>query len=317
MQLKAVELEGRVPGRGVHQPPAPRYHIERAAKGYRVVGPGLLLWEPTLREAVDWRVELEAPGWRQPLVPPIRGERTVPLESIVYGPVASRRLGRSLGLNLTPPGCRVCNFKCAYCYAQSPASHRAARWPAPEEVGGALAEALAKARALDSITISGDGEPTLHPRFPDVVAHILTEARRARRRVPVRILTNGSGAVRPDVRAALDRLDERVVKLDADPVRVSRPSRRHPLGAIILGIGFLRDVTLQSCFVEGAVSNTADGAIRDWVQLVGEINPRAVQIYTIDRRPAHPRVRPVSPAHLEEIACSLRAQTGIEACVYA
>jgi wyosine [tRNA(Phe)-imidazoG37] synthetase (radical SAM superfamily) len=263
-------------------------------------------------------MELEAPGWREPLAPPIRGERTVPLESIVYGPVASRRLGRSLGLNLTPPGCRVCNFRCAYCaYAQSPARHRAARWPAPEEVGGALAEALAKAGSLDSITISGAGEPTLHPRFPDVVARILTEAHRARRRVPVRILTNGSGAVRPDVREALDRLDERIVKLDADPVRVCRPSRRHPLGAILLGIGFLRDVTLQSCFVEGATSNTAKGAIRDWVHLVREIDPRAVQIYTIDRRPANSRVRPVAPAHLEEIACLLRAQTGIEACVYA
>ncbi len=70
MQLKAVELEGRVPGRGVS---APRYHIERAAKGYRVVGPGFVLWEPTLREAVDWRMGLEAPGWRQPIAPPRPG----------------------------------------------------------------------------------------------------------------------------------------------------------------------------------------------------------------------------------------------------
>jgi wyosine [tRNA(Phe)-imidazoG37] synthetase (radical SAM superfamily) len=132
----------------------------------------------------------------------------------------------------------------------------------------------------------------------------------------VRILTNGSGAVCPDVREALDRLDERIVKLDADLVRVSRPSGRAPLGAIVSGIVFLRDVTLQACFVEGAVSNTGGEAIRDSVYLVREINPRAVQIYTIDRWAAHARVRPVAPAHLEEIACSLRARTGIEASVY-
>jgi wyosine [tRNA(Phe)-imidazoG37] synthetase (radical SAM superfamily) len=183
-------------------------------------------------------------------------------------------------------------------------------------VEAALAGAAGDTGVLDSITISGHGEATLHPELPEVVDRILAVARRAWPGVPVRILTNGSQAVSPRVRSALDRLDERIVKLDADSEHVCRPTRGHPPGARLLGLSLLRDVTLQSCFIEGSVSNTDEETVTEWVELVSEIAPRAVQIYTIDQPPATAEIRPVGPSRLEEIACQLRGRTGIEARVY-
>ena len=296
---------------------APRHRIERAPIGYRVRGPGILIWEPTLDEARARRDELELGRWRA-------AERRAPLRAaflpheMVYGPVRSRRLGRSLGVDLSPPGCRVCSFDCVYCTARDlPRPDRAARWPEPREVRRAIEAALARRPALDSVTISGHGEPTFHPRFPEVVDVVLGAVAASGVRVPVRILTNGTQAVRAPVRRALDRLAERIVKLDADAARIDRPLAACPPGARLVALGLLRDVTLQSCFVDGVVSNVAPTSVRAWAELVGEIAPRGVQIYTIDERPPAVGIRAVGAAALEEIACELRTRTGIEARVFA
>ena len=298
------------------EPPSPRFRIERARRGYRVVGPGLLIWEPSLGEAEERRAELEVGWWRYPAAPPAAGADGE-CGPLVYGPVASRRLGRSLGVNLTPAGCRLCTFDCVYCeWGGIPRRTAGASWPAPREIAGAIAGALARVGPLDSITLSGHGEPTLHPRFADVVQAVLEIVRAARPDLAVRILTNGSRAARPEIRAALDQLDERIVKLDASPERVERPGLHHPLGALIASLALLRDVTLQACFVEGEVANTDARSVGEWIELVAEIAPRAVQIYTIDRRPAQSGILPAVAASLEEIACALRARTGIEASVH-
>ncbi len=297
--------------------PSPRYRIERARGGYRVVGPDLLIWEPTVGEAMERRAELETPGWRHPQEAHIGGQPALPFDSIVYGPISSRRLGNSLGVSLTPPRCRLCSYDCVYCsYGDAPPRSGSNAWPTADEVEAALDNAAGSIGALDSITISGHGEATLHPELPLVVDRILAAARRSWPRVPVRILTNGSQAVSPTVRSALDRLDERIVKLDANFERVCRPTRGHPPGARLLGLSLLRDVSLQSCFIEGSVSNTDSETVTEWIELVSEIGPRAVQIYTIDQPPATADIRPVSPSRLEEIACQLRGRTGIEARVY-
>jgi wyosine [tRNA(Phe)-imidazoG37] synthetase (radical SAM superfamily) len=194
---------------------------------------------------------------------------------------------------------------------------RRSGWPPPESIEAALADALTQAGPLDAITISGDGEPTLHPRFAAAVAAVLRVARRIRPRAPVRILTNGGSAVHAEVREALDRLDERIVMLDAAAERVDRPDPDCPLGAIVYALLLLKDVTVQACFIDGIVSNVGDKAVREWVELVRELRPRAVQIYTIDRPPWKCDVRSVSQQQLEEIACLLRDRTGIEAGVFA
>lgn len=239
----------------------------------------------------------------------MEGER---FQDIVYGPVQSRRLGRSLGIDLTPRGCLVCNFDCAYCVPGEPVDERCApHWSTPGDVASALRNALHEVGELDSITLSGRGEPTLHPRFPSVVAEVMAESRRARPFVSVRILTNGSRTIDPVVRRALDLLDERIVTLDAAADRVDRPAARHPLGGRIQAFSMLRDFTVQACFVDGEVGNVDERSVADWVELVGELRPRAVQVYTIDRPARDKGVRPASPLQLEAISRRLREQTGL------
>jgi wyosine [tRNA(Phe)-imidazoG37] synthetase (radical SAM superfamily) len=178
-------------------------------------------------------------------------------------------------------------------------------------VASALRNALNEVGELDSITLSGRGEPTLHPRFPAVVAEVMGESRRARPLVPVRILTNGSRTTDPIVRRALDLLDERIIALDAAADRVDRPSAHLPLGGRIQAFSMLRDFTVQACFVDGDVGNVDERSVTDWVELLAELRPRAVQIYTIDRPARETGVRPASARQLEAISRLLREQTGL------
>lgn len=228
---------------------------------------------------------------------------------IVYGPLCSLALGRSLGVDLTPPSRQTCNFDCVYCPV--PRCVGPGGWPSSGDVATALANVLPRVGPIDSITLSGRGEPTLHPRFGAIVASVVSEARRAG--VPVRILTNGSRAVDPVVRRALDLLDERIVKLDAAPERVERAAASAPLGATLHAWTLLRDFSLQSCFVEGAVSNVDEESVSRWLELVAELRPRSVQVYTIDRPARVQGVRAVALERLCEIAERVAAQASVPA----
>ena len=272
----------------------PRYRIERIGNGYRVIGEDLIVWEETFCEANQRRAELEPGRPAYAPLPPVRGGLSEQPNGIVYGPVMSRRLGRSLGVNISPPGCRVCSFDCVYCeFGREARRDRSVRWPTPGEFGSALESRLDQVGELDSVTISGYGEPTLHPRFAAVVAEIVSELGRRRPALGVRILTNGSQAVRESIRRALDLLDERIVKLDASMEAVCRPQSGQLLGRSVVGMCLLRDVTLQCCFIHGSISNTDDRSVSDWIDVVRVVKPRAVQIYTINRRPADSEIRPV------------------------
>jgi wyosine [tRNA(Phe)-imidazoG37] synthetase (radical SAM superfamily) len=296
---------------------APRYRVERVKKGYRVVGEGLMVWEETFAEASRRRDELDPGRSFHPPPPPVPRSPSEQPDGIIYGPVASRRLGRSLGVNIAPPGCRICTLDCVYCEFGGRGGHeRSARWPTPGAVGSALANRLDRVGELDSVTISGYGEPTLHPRFAFVVAEVVSQVRHQRPHLGVRILTNGSQSARESVRRALDLLDERIVKLDASMESVCRPQSSQAFGKSFVGMRLLRDVTLQSCFIHGSISNTDDRAVRNWIDTVRAVRPRAVQLYTINRPPADDEIRPVSRDQLEEIACHLRSRSGIDATVF-
>ena len=295
----------------------PRYRVERVGNGYRVIGRDLIVWEETFSQASERRAELELGRPSYAPLPPLSGSPAEQPHGIVYGPVVSRRLGRSLGVNITPPGCRVCHLNCVYCEFGGKERHqRSAHWPTPGEIGCALASRLDRVGEIDSVTISGYGEPTAHPRFAAVVAEIVSQVGRQRPGLGVRILTNGSQASRESVRRALDLLEERIVKLDASMEAVCRPRSTQLLGRSVVGMCLLRDVTLQCCFIHGSVSNTDDRSVSDWIDTVRVVRPRAVQIYTINHPPADDRIRPVSQEQLEEIACRLRSKTGIDAGVF-
>lgn len=295
-------------------PSDPGVRLERTAEGWRATEDDLLVWEPTLDEVLAERSALHPQAFPTVHAPALRARRTA--SPLVYGPISSRRFGRSLGIDLSPAGRRVCSFDCVYCELPATASADSApHWPSAGDIESALGQALPEAGPLDSITISGRGEPTLHPRFAAVVAAVVSQARRGRPGTPIRILTNGAGLVRTDVRRALDLLDERVVTFDASPERIDRPLRPLPLGSLVASATLLRDVSVQSCFVVGEVSNTDVRSVEAWIDVLAALRPRSVLIHSLSRPSARARVQAAPAPVLEAIAARLRVRTGLIAKV--
>ncbi len=247
----------------------------------------------------------------------------IPLQQhIVYGPVRSRRLGRSLGVNVLPMGLKVCNMNCAYCQygwtgrPRTPAS-RAKPWPTPASVSAAVTLRLRRAarngELLDRLTVAGHGEPTLHPEFEEIVKRLVDLRDRLAPDLRLAVLSNSTTAAWPAVRRALGLFDERYMKLDAgDPItyaHVNGPGTS--IGTIVDALRELPRVVVQAMFVsdgKGRVDNTTDGAIREWLTAVDAIQPSRVQVYTIDRPPALDGLRPVPIRRLREIAERVRVR---------
>lgn len=242
-------------------------------------------------------------------------------EGIVYGPVRSRRLGRSLGINLTPAHLKLCSFNCSYCqYGWSEHSRRAAtpsfeHWPSPatvaKAVGAALRTLAAQGERIEKLTLAGHGEPTLHPKFREVVAALRKVRDERAPGLPLAVLSNASTLDRADVREALADLDERYMKLDAGDT----PTLRTVNGAtltieqLVIGLKKVPAIVIQAMFVKdrtGRIDNSGDLTVINWVGALDRIKPKAVQVYTIDRTPAFPYLQPVSPARLREIAQRVR-----------
>jgi wyosine [tRNA(Phe)-imidazoG37] synthetase (radical SAM superfamily) len=248
---------------------------------------------------------------------------------IIYGPITSRRLGRSLGVNLLPPSEKVCSFNCLYCqYGWTDARPRSAPppvgWPPATAVADAVARALADPSSpgstLDRITLAGHGEPTLHPDFGGVVAALRHVRDAVAPGVALAILSNSTTAHEPHVRDALLQLDERYMKLDAgdrDTLRRMNASAA-PLGRLIDALAALPGVMLQAMFVDddtGRATNTTPAAIDAWLEAVARIRPAGVHIYSVDRQPAWPHLQPASRTLLDEIARRTIA-LGVEARVF-
>lgn len=253
-----------------------------------------------------------------------------PLEHIVYGPVSSRRLGRSLGVNLLPGGMKVCNMNCAYCqYGWTRGAPRCRGqgkgWPAPQAVEAAVAARLQRAadsgELIDRLTVAGHGEPTLHPEFEEVTRRLCALRARIAPGIPICILSNSTTAAWKDVGRGLSLYDERYMKLDAgDPITYSRINGPGaPVSQIIDGLRMLPPIVVQAMFVTEStrqIDNSTDGAVAEWLDAIAGLRATGVHIYTIDRPPALATLRPVPPRRLREIAEHVRA-AGIPAEVFA
>jgi len=242
-------------------------------------------------------------------------------EGIVYGPVRSRRLGRSLGINLTPAHLKICSFNCSYCqYGWSEHARRAAtqtfeHWPSPATVAKAVSAALksiaAQGEHIERLTLAGHGEPTMHPKFKDVVAALRKVRDQLAPGVPLAVLSNASTLERADVRDALAELDERYMKLDAGDTATLRSVNGATLSIeqLVAGLKKVPGIVIQSMFVKdrtGRIDNTGDLTVINWVGALDRIRPKAVQVYTIDRAPAFPYLQQVAPNRLREIAQRVR-----------
>jgi len=242
-------------------------------------------------------------------------------EGVVYGPVRSRRLGRSLGINLTPAHLKLCSFNCGYCqYGYSEPTRLSAtpaieNWPAPAAVAKAVAVALKTLASqhdrIDRLTLAGHGEPTMHPRFKEVVTALRKVRDDLAPGVPLTVLSNSSTLHRDDVLAALADLDERYMKLDAGDTATLHNvnGTTMPVAQLVDGLCRVPNIVIQAMFVKdrtGRIDNTGDLTVINWVGALERIKPKAVHIYTIDRAPAFPYLQQVPAPRLREIAQRVR-----------
>ena len=243
---------------------------------------------------------------------------------VIYGPMSSRRFGKSLGINLLPTDQKICSFDCVYCQYGPTQMKWPHHFPSLEEIKAEMGDYFTSAYHRDApirwIMIAGNGEPTLHPEFGKAV-DILIDSRNAYcKDVPIGILSNSSTCSRPEIQDALLRLDARFMKLDAgkpgDLDEINRPLQKKIWLNAVSGLYQLRHVVLQSMFVAGRFDNTTPEMIDDWVEAVRYVRPQSVQIYTIDRPTAEEEVSKVPREKLEHIARILTQRTGIPSAVF-
>ena len=237
---------------------------------------------------------------------------TIIYPSPIFGPIHSRRLGTSLGINLLPADGKVCTFDCLYCECGFNADHRPTLpLPTRDEVRTALEVRLRDMQqngpAPDVLTFAGNGEPTTHPHFPEIIADTLVLRDRYFPRAKVSVLSNATQIVRPAVHAALMQVDNNIQKLDtvsADYIRqVDRPTGHYDLNAIIEALkAFHSHVIIQTMFLHGdQADNTSDTYVQPWLEALKEIAPQQVMIYTVDRETPDRLLRKASHEELDSI----------------
>lgn len=246
-------------------------------------------------------------------------------DETVYGPVYSRRLGTSLGINPLPLSYKFCDFDCVYCqYGWTPEKKGRERLKRVAELAREIEDAFRKladaGHRVDCITIAGNGEPTIHPDFPEFVTALLKLRDHYFPGVKTGILSDASQAYRPEIKEALEKLDERYMKLDAGSPelieQINRPRGNFNYDKMLKGLKNLKAIVIQSLFMQGSYDNTGEIALREWSQTVRMLQPREVQIYTIDRRPADAGLRKVPSEELQRIARFCRSETGVPSIVF-
>lgn len=253
---------------------------------------------------------------------------TIIYPSPIFGPVNSRRLGISLGVNLQPGDGKVCTFDCIYCECGLNKDHRPlSPRPSREEVAKALEETLCKMKqegsGLDVLTFAGNGEPTGHPDFPDIIKDTIVLRDKYYPNAKVSVLSNATFIHRKEIRDALMLVDNNIQKLDTidmDYIRLvdvpQQPS--YDVSKIIDSLClFNGHVIIQTMFMTGetksmnhgnegeteaiSVDNTSDTFVTPWLEAVKRIKPSQVMIYTIDRETPDPDLRKAPKEVLDAI----------------
>lgn len=238
--------------------------------------------------------------------------------STIFGPIHSRRLGSSLGINLSPNDGKICSFDCVYCEAGYNAQGRGTTgFPQREEVARRLEEKLASMRAdgtpLDVITFSGNGEPTLHPQFPGIIDDTIALRDKYFPNVKVSVLSNSTCINRPEVVAALARIDNSILKLDSAITSTMRlidqptsptftVERLLPLLAAIGDHCIIQTMMLRGTHNGRHIDNTTPAETSALLDAYLRIKPREVMLYSIDRATPESALEKVPREELEQIA---------------
>ena len=249
--------------------------------------------------------------------------------SIIFGPVHSRRLGLSLGVNLLPTDNKLCSFDCIYCECGWSAQGFKPRFNKREDVVAQLEAKLKsmaeEGRLPDVITFAGNGEPTMHPDFGVIVDDVIALRDRLSPNSKISVLSNATQLGHEDVRKALLKVDNNILKLDSafdETVQmIDNPKGNYSVEEVVRQMkSFDGRLIIQTMFLRGEyngriIDNTTPGEVEAWLSLVKEIRPSKVMIYTIDRDTPVETLSKVSVDDLKVI-CDKVKDAGIE-CSYA
>ncbi len=243
-------------------------------------------------------------------------------DKVIFGPIKSRRLGVSLGVNLLPPTAKVCNFNCIYCECGWNTRDRKPPLNSREEVAEALRAKLTEMAAAgecpDVITFAGNGEPTIHPHFEAIIDDTLALRDELCPSARVSVLSNATMLHRPDVCRALAKVDNNILKLDSAfdaTARIMNGPQQPDYSVERVAeriASFEGQAVVQTMFLRGEVNgvqidNTTAEEVDAWVAMVERIRPRQVMIYTIDRATPAPDLHKVSREELTSIAARIEA----------
>jgi len=249
-------------------------------------------------------------------------------DQTIFGPIISRRLGVSLGINLLPNDSKLCSFNCIYCECGwNPEKGTVkAILPTRLEVKTQLYEKLMtmkkEDRLPDVITFAGNGEPTMHPEFAEIIDDTIAIRNELCPKAAIAVLSNSTMLHKPAVITALKKVDDNILKLDSGMIStiqvLDQPVGRFDLPSVVENLKrFDGQLIIQTLFVRGhfngkPIDNTTAEELDAWIPLLNQIRPKLVMIYTIARdTPAHD-LEKVEIAELESIATRVREETGLE-----
>ena len=246
---------------------------------------------------------------------------------IIYGPIRSRRLGISLGVNLLPLHSKLCNFDCIYCECGWNADNRTEKpsFNKRDDIRTALENTLSKMQSEgqlpDVITFAGNGEPTIHPEFEGIIDDTIALRDKFAPNAKVSVLSNATQLHREGVIRALRKVDNPILKLDSaiDTTAhlINKPCGNYSVENIIEQFSaFGKEFVLQTMFLRGEyngnhIDNTTESEIMAWLAVVEHLRPRSVMVYSIDRATPCKTLQKVEREELDKIAERVRA-LGIE-----
>ncbi|MGE5384178.1 MAG: radical SAM protein [Omnitrophica WOR_2 bacterium] len=250
---------------------------------------------------------------------------------IVFGPVSSRRFGVSLGINLLPDSIKYCTFNCVYCECglTDHEQDKKAKLYSTNEVLAALEERFSelhhKNLLPDNITFAGNGEPTIHPGFAEIIDRTIQLRDTYFPQAKITVLSNATKLNKDNVREALKKIDNNVLKLDAGSEQmfsaINRPLTKITLQQVVDDLKkFDGKVVIQTLFIKGDVNgthidNTTEEEIELWLNHLVEINPMLVMLYSISRETPEHGLLKVKKEELDFIAQKVR-EAGLQAEVY-
>lgn len=244
---------------------------------------------------------------------------------LVYGPVTSLRYGSTLGINLLGQE-KVCSYNCVYCSLGPTVLtmnkiRKDYEFPSLEQIRQAFRAYITKSVPMDHIVVSGNGEPTLYPDFDEAMKMIMELRQEHLPNAKVIVLSNGAHLDNKKVVSGMNLANERVIKVDAGNdalmLKVNDPLIRINMAKFLSGVRKLKDCTVQSLFFTGDTDNTQADLLDEWIEVVGMIKPKAIQICTVTRpTPLNPSLKPAEEDVLYSIAFKLKKRTGLEASVF-